>query len=154
MLHQADWISGLFSGRFDVTDENNALKTGYDPVARCWPDWVERAGMLPDRLPNVVEPGTITGNILHNRAAEFGLPANTMIVAGTTDGCAAFLAAGASKLGEAVTSLGSTLVLKFLCDRPCFERTRTRSSEKCRPIAAPPLFEAPPLTQPAAVLWL
>ena len=120
VLHQADWISGLFSGRFDVTDENNALKTGYDPVARCWPDWVERAGMLPDRLPNVVEPGTITGNILHNRAAEFGLPANTMIVAGTTDGCAAFLAAGASKLGEAVTSLGSTLVLKFLCDRPLF----------------------------------
>ena len=24
ILHQADWIAGQFSGRFDVTDENNA----------------------------------------------------------------------------------------------------------------------------------
>jgi len=33
MLHQADWISGKLSGRFDRSDWNNALKTGYDPVA-------------------------------------------------------------------------------------------------------------------------
>ena len=26
ILHQADWIAGQFSGRFDVTDENNALE--------------------------------------------------------------------------------------------------------------------------------
>lgn len=120
VLHQADWVSGLFSGRFDVTDENNALKTGYDPVARCWPNWVERAGMLPDRLPAVVRPGTVTGQILRSRAAELGLPTNTAIVAGTTDGCAAFLATGASKIGEAVTSLGTTLVLKLLSNRPLF----------------------------------
>ena len=37
IIHQADWIAGRLSGRFDVTDENNALKTGYDPVARRWP---------------------------------------------------------------------------------------------------------------------
>ncbi len=32
IIHQADFIAGQFSGNFDVTDENNALKTGYDPV--------------------------------------------------------------------------------------------------------------------------
>ena len=32
VVHQADWLSGLLSGRYDVSDENNALKTGYDPV--------------------------------------------------------------------------------------------------------------------------
>src|SRR4051812_895935 len=37
ILHQADWIAGQISGRFDVSDENNALKTGYNPVARSWP---------------------------------------------------------------------------------------------------------------------
>ena len=40
IIHQADWIAGQFSGRFDVTDENNALKTGYDPIARQWPAWI------------------------------------------------------------------------------------------------------------------
>ena len=34
ILHQADWIAGQFSGRFDISDESNALKTGYDPVTR------------------------------------------------------------------------------------------------------------------------
>ena len=42
------------------------------------------------------------------------------IVAGTTDGCAAFLATGASGVGDAVTSLGSTLTLKLLCEKPVF----------------------------------
>ncbi len=37
---------------------------------------------------------------------------------GTTDSNAATLAAGASEIGDAVTSLGSTLVLKILSDRP------------------------------------
>ena len=32
-LHQADWITGRISGRFDISDENNCLKLGYDPVA-------------------------------------------------------------------------------------------------------------------------
>jgi sugar (pentulose or hexulose) kinase len=41
--------------------------------------------------------------------------------AGLTDGCAAFLATGARLAGEGVTSLGSTLVLKLVCDRPIFD---------------------------------
>src|SRR6266513_2826697 len=45
ILHQADWIAGQFSGRFDISDESNALKTGYDPVARAWPDWIAAAGV-------------------------------------------------------------------------------------------------------------
>lgn len=121
LLHQADWVAGRLCGRFDVTDENNALKTGYDPVARAWPGWVqglwaEAGGVLPE----VVEPGTVIGRVLPGVAAGLGLPAGVVVAAGTTDGCAAFLATGASEVGEGVTSLGSTLVLKQLVDRPVF----------------------------------
>ncbi|MEY4307770.1 MAG: hypothetical protein RJA95_1138, partial [Verrucomicrobiota bacterium] len=42
------------------------------------------------------------------------------IAAGTTDGCATFLASGASAPGEASTALGSTIVLKLLSERPIF----------------------------------
>jgi sugar (pentulose or hexulose) kinase len=120
LIHQADWISGQFSHRFDFTDENNALKTGYDTVAQRWPEWIARAGMRPDRLPAVVPAGTAMGTIGRRRATELGLASDVIIVAGTTDGCAAVLAAGAEKCGEAVTSLGNTLVLKLLTDRPLF----------------------------------
>ena len=64
--------------------------------------------------------GTITGRIERLRSAELGLAADVAIVAGTTDGCAAFLAAGAETCGHAVTSLGTTLVLKVLSNRAIF----------------------------------
>jgi sugar (pentulose or hexulose) kinase len=42
------------------------------------------------------------------------------VVAGTTDSTASFLATGAHRIGEAVTALGSTLVLKVISDKPIF----------------------------------
>lgn len=120
VLHQADWIAGRLMGRFDTSDENNALKSGYDPVARCWPDWIEATGARCDLLPDVVAAGTAIGSVADAAAERFGLTANVKIVAGTTDGCAAFLATGADRPGEGVTSLGSTLVIKLLCDAPVF----------------------------------
>lgn len=34
LLHQADWINGMLCGEFGVSDFNNALKTGYEPVQK------------------------------------------------------------------------------------------------------------------------
>jgi sugar (pentulose or hexulose) kinase len=120
ILHQADWMAGRFSGRFDVSDENNALKTGYDPVKRAWPEWIKETGLRLELLPHVVAAGEPTGTISSAVADRYGLPRDTAIVAGTTDGCAAFLASGASRPGDGVTSLGTTLTLKLLSDRPVF----------------------------------
>lgn len=120
ILHQADWIAARFSGRFDVSDANNALKTGYDPVAGEWPGWITRTGLRDGLLPDVVVPGTVTGAITAEAAARFGLRPDTRVVAGTTDGCASFLATGAANAGDGVTALGSSLTIKLLSDRPIF----------------------------------
>jgi len=119
VLHQADWIAGSLSGRFDRSDANNALKTGYDPLANRWPDWIAEAGADVDKLPLVLDPGAPIGRVCAE-AVSLGLPASAMVHAGTTDGCASFLATGAAQVGEGVTALGSTLVVKLLCDRPIF----------------------------------
>ncbi|WP_027059016.1 FGGY-family carbohydrate kinase [Mesorhizobium loti] len=118
VLHQADWIAGNLSGRFDVSDENNALKTGYDVEARRWPDWIAATGLRMDLLPDVVEPGDVTGTLTAAAAELFGLPRDVVVVAGTTDGCASFLATGATAAGDGVTALGSSLTIKILSDRP------------------------------------
>jgi len=120
ILHQADWLAGQFSGRFDISDENNALKTGYDSLQGCWPDWLSKAGANTDLLPGVVAPGTPTGHIVTKVADVHGLPSDVRVVAGTTDGCASFLATGADQPGDAVTALGTTLTVKLLCDEPIF----------------------------------
>jgi len=120
-MHQADWIAARFSGRPGLSDQNNALKLGYDVVEQRWPDWLRTLGVQRGLLPLVLVPGEPIGAITDTMAAAFGLSPDVLIVAGTTDGVAAFLATGASQLGDAVTSLGSTLVVKQLADRPLFD---------------------------------
>ena len=120
VIHQADWLAGQLSGRFDVSDENNALKTGYDPVARGWPDALLSTGARLDLLPKVLPAGDPAGTISGFAARRFGLPATVCIVAGTTDGCASFLATGADQAGDGVSALGTTLTVKLLSDKPLF----------------------------------
>lgn len=120
-LHAADWLTGRLLGRFGVSDANNALKLGYDPQAGVWPDWVRE--LVPERLlPTVVAPGTPLGGLSPTAAAELELPdwTGVPVCAGTTDSIAAFLATGAGAPGEAVTSLGSTLVLKVVSPTPVY----------------------------------
>ncbi len=119
-LHQADWIAGRLLGRFGTSDENNALKLGYDPVARRWPDWLDQLAVRRSLLPEVVPPGRPLGPLDPDVARALGLPATAQVIAGTTDGCASFLATGAEQVGEGVSALGSTLTIKLLSDRPVF----------------------------------
>lgn len=120
VIHQADWLAGHFSGRYDLSDENNALKTGYDPARRTWPDWIAATGARTGLLPDVLPAGMPMAKISHAAAASFSLPAETLVVAGTTDGCASFLATGADRPGDGVTALGTTMTVKLLSDRPLF----------------------------------
>ncbi len=120
VVHQADWLCGLILGRFDVSDANNALKTGYDPVAAEWPAWIALTGVRRDFLPDVIEPGTIVGEARGELAKVLGMASGTLVVSGTTDGCASFLATGADKPGDAVTALGTTLTVKLLSGEPVF----------------------------------
>ena len=130
-LHQADWIMGQFSGRFGISDENNALKLGYDAVKREWPAWMDSLGINKKLLPDVLPPGTSIGTITMQIQREFGLLPDTRVVTGTTDSIAAFLATGAyissscasNYESTAVTSLGSTLVIKVISPKPIFAPT-------------------------------
>jgi D-ribulokinase len=89
ILHQADWIAGKLSGRFDRSDWNNALKTGYDSVTARWSDWVEQAGADVGKLPFVLAPGAPIVPV-SPEAVSLGIPASARVHAGTTDGCASF----------------------------------------------------------------
>jgi D-ribulokinase len=117
LLHQADWLAFLLHGKLGYSDYHNALKLGYDPVNLEYPQWL-RATPEFDLLPQVLAPGALLGGILPAIAATYQLNPECLVCAGTTDSIAAFAAAGASQPGQAVTSLGSTLVLKLLSTKP------------------------------------
>ncbi|MEM9264196.1 MAG: FGGY-family carbohydrate kinase [Cyanobacteria bacterium P01_F01_bin.13] len=113
LVHQADWLSSLLHGKPGISDYNNALKIGYEPKTMNYPAWLTALEISP-WLPKVFAPGTAIAQIQPHIAQQLGLPPSCIIKTGTTDSIAAFLASGAESLGDAVTSLGSTLVLKLL----------------------------------------
>jgi sugar (pentulose or hexulose) kinase len=131
LCHQADYIA-LQLLSHDNNDEkqvvvssdwHNCLKLGYDVQNLQWPEWIvtclQAAGISDpcSVLPaKVVSPGAPMGYISPQAATRFGLPATVQVVGGTTDSNAAFFAATGSQpeMGTAVTSLGSTLAIKFI----------------------------------------
>jgi sugar (pentulose or hexulose) kinase len=114
-LNQADWLAGLLTEQAGFTDYHNALKMGLDLNTLAWPTWVNH---LADAacLPMPVAPGSLLAPLSRSRSRYLGVNPDCRVHAGTTDSIAAFLAAGVSQSGDAVTSLGSTLVLKLLSD--------------------------------------
>jgi sugar (pentulose or hexulose) kinase len=119
-MHQADWLMGKLCGKMGHSDFNNALKMGFDAHAMCWPDWLNDLKVETRLLPEVHAPGTPMGTLLPELATAFGLPEEVHVCAGTTDSTASFLATGALETGDAVTALGSTLVLKVISNSPIY----------------------------------
>ncbi len=115
-LHQADWLAALLTGLGGVSDYHNALKIGYDIERLSWPDWIKN---LPHAhlLPQVVAPGAAITHISSFVAQHFKINSACRVHAGTTDSIAAFIAAGVHEPGSAVTSLGTTMVLKLLSEQ-------------------------------------
>jgi len=122
-VHAADYITGKLSGVFNTTDYTNALKTGYDLIHLCWPGYItEVLGIKKEWLPQVVPSGTVIGKISGAAATETGLPEHIVVTVGITDGCASQIASGATQPGQWNTTIGTTLVIKGVTQKPVTDR--------------------------------
>lgn len=101
-----------------TSDWNNALKLGYDVAALAFLPGLAGHAFSPALPATVLQPGATLARVSPRAAAATGLPPSCEVAAGTTDSIAAFLASGAAAVGDAVTSLGSTMAIKLLSDRP------------------------------------
>ena len=127
ICHQIDWFNYWLTGELGMTDENNALKLGYDSIKQAWPSWVSEclmqksnsAGLLIT-LPKVHKPGEVLACISTAFSKKWTLNPKTKVHAGTTDSVAGFLASGAQHIGDGVSSLGSTLAVKLISEKPIF----------------------------------
>ncbi len=112
IIHQADYIVGKLCGEYGISDYSNSLKTGYDLIDNCWPEYIKELGLDRTKLPGITAPGEIIGRISKEAAVELGISTKTYVVAGSTDGYASALAAGAVHIGSWATIIGTTLVIK------------------------------------------
>lgn len=111
IVHAADYIVGRLTGIYNVSDQSNALKTGFDLIEFQWPDFI---GIDSEILPRVVRSGEAIDAISPGCARETGLSTNTIIAAGMTDGSADQVGSGAHRPGDWNTVLGTTIILKGL----------------------------------------
>ena len=116
LIHQADWISGWILNNWELGEEGNNIRMGWDISTSSWPKTFNNLKWL-NCLPKIVASGHIMGKISYKKANELKLPKNLVIIAGTTDSNAGVLATYPKK-SDGVTILGSTIVIKKFVKKP------------------------------------
>jgi D-ribulokinase len=112
-LHVADVVVAALAGGIQPADTSHALKSGADPETLRWPGrLLSRLGVSARAMPGLERPGAVVAEVCGAAAAHTALAAGTPIVLGMTDGCTGQIAAGAVTPGDAVSVLGTTLVVK------------------------------------------
>jgi D-ribulokinase len=114
ILHPADWLNARLTGQWGICDYSNALKLGYDPETSDWIAAVGLANIPASMFPRVVAPGDQVGTVSARASEQTGLTAGVPVLAAASDGLASLVGSGASDLGHANSTLGTTLVWKVL----------------------------------------
>ncbi len=111
------YVAWTLTGELAV-DHSSAGNIGgiYDVTRRAWsPEMLELLGipaaMLPERL---VESSEIVGGLLPDWAARLGLAAGTPVVAGGVDAAVATFAAGATRQGQHVAMMGTSMCWGYI----------------------------------------
>lgn len=120
LRHQADWITGWFLKDWTYGEEGNNIKLGWDLIKESWPKSYLNVSWQKC-LPLIIKSGKIIGQIDSGLAERFKLNKKILIISGTTDSNAAFLAAGVGK-EEGLTVLGTTIVVKKFNKKPIKEK--------------------------------
>ncbi len=110
LRHQSDWISGWFLKDWSYGEESNNLKLGWNTANKSWPESFDSFS-LKKSLPSIIKSGSIFGKINQSIANLLGTNEHLLLISGTTDSNAAFIAAQV-KENEGLTILGTTIVLK------------------------------------------
>ena len=103
-----EYYALLLSGRPVVDWSDAGSWATYDVATGDWsPERIAETGIDPRWLPIVQPNGTPIGPILPSAAAEFGLPADTLIVTGAWDAYAAAVGSAAVDPGHVALACGT-----------------------------------------------
>ena len=110
LRHQSDWISGWFLNDWSHGEEGNNVKLGWDISSKSWPKSFD-SSPFKKSMPIIKKSGSSLGKINQSIANLLGISEDLLLISGTTDSNAAFIAAQV-KENEGLTILGTTIVLK------------------------------------------
>src|SRR5271157_5423037 len=117
-----DWLVYCLTGRW-VTNYGLASGSGLlDIQSLHWDaEALALAGITPGRLPELVSPFAVLGELLPEVAKTTGLPAGLPVVAGSSDGGLANLGAGAVSPGQSVITIGTSGAVRRVVAEPLLD---------------------------------
>jgi xylulokinase len=120
VLFAKDYVRWRLTGTY-VTDSIEALGSMlFDARRECWSE--ELCGLLGlpvEKLPPVVAPAEVVGQVTQQAAQMTGLQQGTPVIAGATDTALEVFAAGAAKTGQSTIKLATAGRICVITDRAC-----------------------------------
>ena len=118
----SDWVLTRLTGRF-VTDPSCGSSSNlFDLRSRSWsPESLELIGVSPDIVPEVLEPGTVMGEVTTMAAEQTGLAAGTPVAVGGGDTQLGLIGIGVVQPGTMTLVGGSFWQLTLVTDEPLID---------------------------------
>ena len=125
----SDWVLTKLTGRF-VTDPSCGSSSNlFDLRSRAWAtESLDVVGVPPEVVPEVLEPGTVMGDVSTAAATETGLAPGTPVVVGGADTQLGLIGLGVVRPGTMTLLGGSFWQLTLVTDQPLIDpmaRVRT-----------------------------
>lgn len=113
----SDYVAFLFTGLI-TTEKTMMSSTGYyDIFKRCiWNEGLIKAGLDPEKIPDVKESGSEIGRILPSVAEELGLTSGVRIIVAANDQMCSAVGGGNITPGIVTETTGTCLVVSTTID--------------------------------------
>lgn len=122
MTMLSDWVLFKLSGQFATDPSCGSSSNMFDLAGRTWsPEIVTLSGLPLDVLPNVVESGTVLGEVTGPAASESGLAQGTLVVMGGADTQLGLVGIGRTRPGGVTIVGGSFWQTTILLDHPLID---------------------------------
>ena len=118
-----DYLIYKLCGRF-MTDYLNAVKYHYDVFVKKYPlKLLKKIGISERTLPEVVNIGTMAGNVYDYIADEVGIFKNAKIIITSYDAICSFIGSGVTDEGEASDVSGTVTVFRVLSKKNEYKKS-------------------------------
>jgi gluconokinase len=109
-----------------VTDHSMASATGLmDIHTLTWSkEALQIAGIRLEQLPELVSTRQVLTGLVPALAQEMGIPADTPLIAGGSDGCLAQLGSAAMDAGHATLTIGTSGAVRMAVDQPVTDQQK------------------------------
>jgi len=117
-----DYMNFKLTGRYIIDPSNAAMTQLMDIQSGKWDGQIlDLIGIHSDRLSEIVQSGSLIGNLTPDAAGQLGLNTAVQVISGGHDQYCAAVGAGAIHKGDMLLSTGTAWVVLGISDIPLFE---------------------------------